>query len=202
MFLFRMVLARRPLLRGVALAAAVLLLAAATAAAQQGWQFYGGQGRPGYNAPAAAGYVYTGGYYEQGPAATVTPAPGYFGTAFYAPTYVYGTPSFAGQPYLYSSLSPAQTAAYYGSAAPPDRDAAVIDLRVPQGAVVLFDGKKTTQTGGERRFFSPSLKAGRDYTYEVEVRWNDSGRERKQQRTIDVRAGERVNFDFTRSNEG
>jgi hypothetical protein len=36
--------------------------AAVTAAAQQGWQFYGGAGQPGYSAPAAAGYTYYGGY--------------------------------------------------------------------------------------------------------------------------------------------
>ncbi len=198
MFLFRMVLARAPLLRGAALAAAALLLAAAPAPAQQGWQFYGGAARPGYNAPAVAGYTYTSGYAVP----EYAPSSAYGGPAFYAPSYVYGTPAFANQPYLYSSFSPAQTAAYYGSAAAPNNDAAFINLRVPDGAVVLFDGQKTTQTGRERRFFSPPLKRGHEYSYDVEVRWTEGGRERTQHRTIDVRAGQRVNLDLTRANAG
>jgi uncharacterized protein (TIGR03000 family) len=196
MFLFHMALARRLVLAGLSLAAVALL--AAPASAQQGWQFYGGSGRPGYNAPAAAGYTYYGGspYYSSGG------APGYLsaGSAYYAPTYVYGTPTYLPPGYLYGgSFSPGATAAYYGE--PAQNDAAVIDLRVPAGAVVQFDGKATSQTGTERRFVSPPLKAGQDYTYDVGVQWQEGGRNMERHRTIDVRAGKRVNLDFTRSGE-
>jgi uncharacterized protein (TIGR03000 family) len=200
MFLFHMALDRRLVFAGLALAAALML--AAPASAQQGWQFYGGAGRPGYNAPAAAGYTYSGGYYSS-PGFAGGGTPGYLstGSAYYAPTYVYGTPAYGAPGYLYGgSFSPGATAAYYGETA--RNNEAVIDLRVPAGAVVKFDGKATSQTGAERRFVSPPLKEGQDYSYDVMVQWQDGGRNVERHRTIDVRAGKRVNLDFTRGGEG
>src|SRR5438309_538919 len=55
---------------------------------------------------------------------------------------------------------------YYGPAvsyyyAPPLIDGpmpAFMDVRVPPGAEVFFDGDKTSQTGGDRTFVSPALQ--------------------------------------------
>src|SRR5437660_9563291 len=51
-----------------------------------------------------------------------------------------------------------------------------ISVRVPAGAAIRFDGKATAQTGTERLFVSPPLRPGRDYTYDVRLRWQDGGR--------------------------
>ncbi len=201
MFLFHMALARRLLLAGLALAGAALL--AAPASADQGWRFYGGQARPGYDAPSDAGYTYTGGYpyYRQDYYSSdfaQEAAPGYLstGSAYYAPNYAYGASFYGAPAYSYGAyLSPMDTSAYYGESA--RNDEAIIDMRVPAGAVVKFEGKATKQTGTERRFVSPPLKSGHEYTYDVRVQWKDGDRTVDQHRSVDVRAGQRVNLDFT-----
>ena len=172
-----------------ALGLAGMLVTAGTAAAQQGWQFYGGAGQPGYSAPAAAGYTYYGGYgsseytlnYSYG--APTFPAPAYAGPGSYAPSYSYGSPS-----------STAQASSYYDSTAADG--AAVIDVRVPANALILFDRRKTTSAGPERHFISPPLTPGKEYVYEVSARWQEGGREVTRTRSLVVRAGERLQAAF------
>ncbi len=96
--------------------------------------------------------------------------------------------------YSYESFSPGQTAGYYGSAA--EERTAVIDVRLPADAVILFSGQKTTSTGPERRFISPSLTLGKEYVYEISVRWHQGGREVTHTRSLPVHAGERLNLAF------
>jgi uncharacterized protein (TIGR03000 family) len=160
------------------LGVAGFVLTAGPAAAQQGWQFYGGAGRPGYSAPAAAGYTYTNGY----------------GSSGYNSDYSYGARVFSAPAYSYGSFSPEQTAAYYGSEA--EGRGAIIDVRLPAEAAILFDGRQTSATGPERRFLSPPLTPGKEYVYEVSVRWHEGGREVTRTRSLPVRAGERLNVTF------
>jgi uncharacterized protein (TIGR03000 family) len=49
-----------------------------------------------------------------------------------------------------------------------------------------------------RRFVSPLLKPGREYTYQVRARWMEDGREVVQSRRVTVSAGAEVSVDFTR----
>jgi uncharacterized protein (TIGR03000 family) len=74
----------------------------------------------------------------------------------------------------------------------PAEAAAQIELRVPADAEVWIDGARTTQTGAVRRFVSPPLPPGREYSYEVRVGWKDAGREVTQSRRLAVRAGSLV----------
>jgi uncharacterized protein (TIGR03000 family) len=155
------------------LAVAGLLLTSGPAGAQwvgQGWPIVNSRGGGG-SAPSYSG-SYSG--------------PGYI---FYGPGPSYPAPS-----YSYGSFSPEQTAAYYGSVV-ADREA-VIDVRLPAGAVILFGGQRTTSTGPERRFVSPPLVPGKEYVYEVTVRWQEGGREVTRNRSLPVRAGERLNIAF------
>jgi uncharacterized protein (TIGR03000 family) len=69
-------------------------------------------------------------------------------------------------------------------------------LRVPADAEVWFNGAKTKQTGTLRYFFSPPLTAGKDYSYQVQVRWRKDGKPIEQKRRIGVRAGESLQLDF------
>ena len=60
-----------------------------------------------------------------------------------------------------------------------------------------MDGVATTSTGSVREFKSPPLQPGKRYSYEVEVRWNEDGQERKQIQDVSVSAGSKVRLDFT-----
>lgn len=71
-----------------------------------------------------------------------------------------------------------------------------IAVLVPANAAIWFDDAKTTQTGTLRRFVSPPLTPGRDYTYEVRARWTEEGREITQRRRLTVHAGEVVSVTF------
>jgi uncharacterized protein (TIGR03000 family) len=71
-------------------------------------------------------------------------------------------------------------------------------LRVPADATVWVDGNKTQQTGEARHFLSPPLTPGKNYTYQLRVRWTKDGKPLEQDRDIDVRAGSHVRLDLTR----
>ena len=77
-------------------------------------------------------------------------------------------------------------------------DASVyLSVRVPADAEIWVDGVATRQTGTSRKFVSPPLSAGQEYTYELTARWTENGREVVQTRRIDVTAGDRKSVDFT-----
>ncbi|HWG42121.1 MAG TPA: TIGR03000 domain-containing protein [Gemmataceae bacterium] len=71
-----------------------------------------------------------------------------------------------------------------------------ITVLVPADAKVFFDGESTTQTGSERLYITPRLKAGKNYQYELVARWQENGRETKQSRRVTVTGdgSARVNF--------
>lgn len=82
-------------------------------------------------------------------------------------------------------------------ATPAKETAAQVEVRVPVGAEVWFDGNKTNQTGAVRQFQSPPLKPGERYAYEVRARWKAAGQDTEETRRVTVRAGDRVTVDFT-----
>jgi uncharacterized protein (TIGR03000 family) len=71
-----------------------------------------------------------------------------------------------------------------------------IEVRVPAAADIWFDDAKTTQTGAFRRFVSPPLTPGHDYTYEVRATWKEGGSEVTQSRRITAHAGDQVSIAF------
>jgi uncharacterized protein (TIGR03000 family) len=79
----------------------------------------------------------------------------------------------------------------------PD-DMAHILLNVPAGAEVWFNGAKTSQTGTEREFVSPTLVPGKEYTYEVRVRWRENGEVKERTRTLNVHANDWTRVDLSR----
>jgi uncharacterized protein (TIGR03000 family) len=70
----------------------------------------------------------------------------------------------------------------------------VITMLVPSDAQVWFNGTKTTQTGSQRRFYSPPLTAGRTYSYEIRI-FSDS-QDLIEKRTLQVRSGDRITLDL------
>jgi uncharacterized protein (TIGR03000 family) len=74
---------------------------------------------------------------------------------------------------------------------------AAIEVRLPADAELSFQGESVHQTGSLRRFVSPALVPGSDYTYDVQARWVEDGREVSRSRQVGVRAGDRLTIDFT-----
>src|SRR5262245_6055305 len=102
-------------------------------ARRAGWGGYGWGGYPSY------GYGnYYGGYSGYGPS-YMYGSPYYYGSAYnYAPSYV--------NPASYQSLYPPD----FSQGGQQDNTIATIVVRVPPGAELYFDGKKTNQTGAVR----------------------------------------------------
>jgi uncharacterized protein (TIGR03000 family) len=105
-------------------------------------------------------------------------------------------------PLLFSPHASPPNYRYYGVSAPPApvrSNTARIRLIVPAEAQVWFDNHATTQAGPERRFESPALAPGRQYTYAVKAQWRDaSGKEVTRTRQVDVGANSEVTVDLTR----
>jgi uncharacterized protein (TIGR03000 family) len=81
------------------------------------------------------------------------------------------------------------------SVAQPDTTAH-ITVGVPANGKVWFDGSEMTSTGTIREYRSPPLTPGGRYSYEVQARWNERGRDVTQMQRIDVSAGARVSVNF------
>jgi uncharacterized protein (TIGR03000 family) len=79
----------------------------------------------------------------------------------------------------------------------PNDDAVHLRIRLPATDAELWvEGAKTSQTGPERDFDSPSITPGKTFTYELRARWTENGRDIDQTRTIYVHAGDRFLIDF------
>ena len=163
------------------LSAAGLLLAADAAHAQRG--------RGGYH-----GGYYHGGYY---PRVSIGVGFGYYGP--YYP--YYGVPRVA---YYYPPTAVAVApivpvvAAVPETAPPTAGSNASLRVLVPDpGAVLLFDGNRTNQTGTERLFHTPPLVADANNSYRIRAMWQQSGKQLVQERVVNVSPGQNVTIDFT-----
>jgi uncharacterized protein (TIGR03000 family) len=82
-----------------------------------------------------------------------------------------------------------------------DKDRARIDMQVPAAnAQVFLDGILTKQTGVNRRFVTPKLNPGRQYSFDVHVVWQDeTGTSHELLRTLNLRAGEMSTLDLRKA---
>jgi arylsulfatase len=72
-------------------------------------------------------------------------------------------------------------------AAPQDRESVIpFELLVPADAVVEIGGHRTSETGAERRYDTPPLRAGGEYTYTIKATW----RGKEVTRELTLRHGE------------
>lgn len=73
---------------------------------------------------------------------------------------------------------------------------ATVVVRLPADAKLLADGTPLRMTGAERKFVTPPLPAGMEYTYRFTVEYDRDGRTLSESRNVAVRAGgtERVEF--------
>jgi uncharacterized protein (TIGR03000 family) len=71
---------------------------------------------------------------------------------------------------------------------------------VPAGdAEVWLNGQRTAQTGTDRRFQSPPITPGKDYSYEVKARWLENGQAVERTETIVVQAGKAVSVNLSKT---
>jgi uncharacterized protein (TIGR03000 family) len=80
---------------------------------------------------------------------------------------------------------------------PPVDLTAHITLKVPAGAELSFNGQKIEGEGAVRKFYSPPLKPGQRYSYQVALREQKDGKLVTQTRKVIVTAGAHFNVDFT-----
>jgi uncharacterized protein (TIGR03000 family) len=67
---------------------------------------------------------------------------------------------------------------------------ATLTLKVPANAVVEIEGVKTKQTGEVRRFESPPLTPGKNYTYTIKVTYKDAdGKDVSKEEVVKVQPG-------------
>jgi uncharacterized protein (TIGR03000 family) len=110
---------------------------------------------------------------------------------------------FRGNTYEYVPGNPTMTEGviYYPSAPPGTAEAnqVMLEVRVPMSdADITIGGETTTQKGMVRRYVSPPITPGRTYTYEINAKWMENGREINRTRTLQVMAGQRLGIDMTR----
>jgi uncharacterized protein (TIGR03000 family) len=182
------------------------LLPAGPAAAQNEgysvWQHRfdsGGGGRSGGGAGWRAWHYFT------------PPSNAYYG---YAPAFSGGTPMTLSLPYYYApggayyGYSPAvaapvassqgySTSSHYApGGASPVSEPATINVAVPADAEIRFEGVRTALNGPQRRFVSPPLEPGRDYSYDVQASWRQDGRDVTHTRRVTIHAGDVVHLTF------
>jgi len=184
------------ILTQVLLAAAVLSLLPATCLAQRGLIRRGV--RPGGYSRGSPGRV----YYQTGPqpvylgdpgAYSRTPVQGSLGTVTVTvPTASPLLPASTSGDREGGEIRPAST-----SYSPDVRAPASLFVRVPAAdAELLVEGDRTVSTGTSREFVSPPLQPGKSYTYTLEVRWRQDGRERTRTRQVALHAGDSLDVNL------
>jgi uncharacterized protein (TIGR03000 family) len=82
----------------------------------------------------------------------------------------------------------------------PANKAAML-LTVPGDAIVTVNGQPTKQTGVSRLFYTPELAPG-TYSYNIEARWNENGKDLKVTRQIEVTTGRITTLTITSADAG
>jgi uncharacterized protein (TIGR03000 family) len=165
--------------------------------------FYGYRGyyRPAYGFYPSYGYGFYPYYYGYGyypdyawdpylQAAATWPSVLSDGSAEVTPVYPEVETSGSTLTTGYQSSSPAAT-----GTGQPDGVARVTVI-VPPDAEVSFDDVTTLSKGAIRQYDSPPLTPGTRYTYDIEARWNENGREVTQTQRVEVTAGANVTVRF------
>ncbi len=68
-------------------------------------------------------------------------------------------------------------------------ESATVEVTLPAGAELWFDGQRTVQTGTVRSFTTPVLEKGNSYHYEVKASWIKNGQRIEETRSVPVSAG-------------
>jgi uncharacterized protein (TIGR03000 family) len=79
----------------------------------------------------------------------------------------------------------------------PATDRATITVKLPPGATLYVDEKRSSSTDPVRRFSTPPLPTGREFAYLLKAEVVRNGQTETLTQKVPFRAGERVEVDFT-----
>src|SRR5436190_803973 len=82
-----------------------------------------------------------------------------------------------------------------------DSQPVTLIVRVPADATVEIGGVATRQTGEERRFVSPPLQAGKEYSYSLKATWKEQGKDVVRTRDVSVAPGKEIVVDLRRDEQ-
>jgi uncharacterized protein (TIGR03000 family) len=167
-----------------------LFLVAPPVRAQQGWPINGSNWS--FNGGRSGGFSsYSPSYPSYSPSYYTVPGASYGGYSYVVPFEGYYNGAYAN-----GLVPPANYT--YGAYSRTAENVARIRLVVPTDAQVWFDDKATEQRGETRNFESPPLAPGRQYIYDVKVRWREKdGQEVTRTRQLSLSANSTVSADFT-----
>ncbi|MBY0455953.1 MAG: TIGR03000 domain-containing protein, partial [Gemmataceae bacterium] len=80
---------------------------------------------------------------------------------------------------------------------PPQPDRATITVKLPPGATLYVDDRKSPSQDGVRQFATPPLPADREFAYTLKAEIVRDGRPESFTQKVPFRAGDRVTVDFT-----
>ena len=80
---------------------------------------------------------------------------------------------------------------------PPKSGRATITVKVPPGATLFVDDRRTPSDDPVRRFTTPALPAGEEFSYRLKAEVTRNGRPEQLIQKVAFRAGEQVVVDFT-----
>ena len=83
---------------------------------------------------------------------------------------------------------------FYPSTAPSN--AVLLKVRLPADAELRIEGKRMTTAGASRQFLSPTLDPNKEYTYELQAKWMENGKEVSRTRTKTFKPGQELEFNF------
>jgi uncharacterized protein (TIGR03000 family) len=92
---------------------------------------------------------------------------------------------------------PASPAASGTPTTPAGSERATITVKLPAGAVLFVDDRKSPSNEPVRQFSTPPLPAGREYAYLMRAEIVRNGQTETFTQKVPFRAGERVEVDFT-----
>ena len=79
----------------------------------------------------------------------------------------------------------------------PATDRATITVKLPPGATLFVDDRKSSSADPVRQFTTPPLPAGREFAYVMKAELVRDGRPEYLIQKVSFRAGDRITVDFT-----
>jgi uncharacterized protein (TIGR03000 family) len=107
-----------------------------------------------------------------------------------------GTPA-SPPPGAVPAVAPAAPTAGASVPGSPAADKATITVKLPAGAALFVDDRRSPSNDPVRQFSTPPLPAGREFAYLMRVEVARNGQTETFTQKVPFRAGERVEVDFT-----
>jgi uncharacterized protein (TIGR03000 family) len=99
---------------------------------------------------------------------------------------------------ILAEAAQAQQGAKIATGAAEKAKAAEIILYVPTGAEIWFNDDKTSQSGPVWVYKTPPLPPGRDFSYQLRVRWKEGESTVERNHPLTFRAGDEITLHFTK----